>query len=492
MTDTIVKLEYKGRTYDIPTGLFINNQFVPSISGKKFPAVNPATGKVSLEFYEGDKADVDAAVKAAKAAFKTWAKGPPSERGKLVYKLADLMERDMQVLAELESLDQGKPVKIALAVDLPIAIGALRYYAGWADKNHGQVVDVSPDLHTYTLHQPYGVCGQIVPWNFPITMVAWKIAPALVCGNTVVVKTSEKTPMTALKMAQLSIEAGFPPGIFNVISGYGPTAGEAIVRHPDVSKVAFTGSTPTGRRIAIAAAETNLKKVSLELGGKSPNIVFADADVDMAVAAAFGGIFFNAGQVCAAGSRVFVHEDIHDQFVAKFKVLTSNFKVGDPFEAEFDQGALVDEIQFKSVMNYIDIGRKEGACVMAGGERVGTEGFYVQPTLITDVKDDMRIAKEEIFGPVVCVLKFKTMEEVIERANSSIYGLAAGVHTKDMKTALKMSEALDAGTVWINTYAMFLNQMPFGGFKQSGIGRELGSYGLREYTQVKSVMINMA
>ncbi|KAI8922811.1 aldehyde dehydrogenase domain-containing protein [Entophlyctis helioformis] len=484
-------LHYKGKTYNVPTGLFINNQFVPSVSGKKFPAVNPATGKHLLEFFEGDKADVDAAVKAAKAAFKTWAKTPSADRGRLLYKLADLMERDIRELAELESLDNGKPVKVALAADLPLSIGCLRYYAGWADKNHGQVVDVPPTSTPTrsTSRTAFAGCAAL---ELPSPDACLEARPSLACGNTVVVKTSEKTPMTSLKVAQLAVEAGFPAGVINIISGYGPTAGDAIARHPEISKIAFTGSTAVGRKIAVAAAETNLKKVTLELGGKSPNIVFPDADLDLAVKAATGGIFFNAGQCCCAGSRVYVHEDVYDEFVAKFKEATSSIKLGDPFDESSDQGALVDDIQFNRVLDYIDIGRREGATIEVGGDRVGTEGFYVQPTLITDVSDDMRIAKEEIFGPVVCALKFKTVDEVIERANNSIYGLAAGIHTKDIRTALRMSEALQAGTVWINCYNIFLNQMPFGGFKQSGAGRELGSYGLQEYTQIKSVMINLA
>ncbi|TPX42294.1 hypothetical protein SeLEV6574_g05679 [Synchytrium endobioticum] len=489
--DTHVTISYKNKSYNFPTGLFINNQFVPSISGKKFPSVNPALGQVFAEFYEGDKADVDKAVKAAKEAFKTWAKVTPTERGRLLYKLADLYERDSVVLAELESIDNGKPVEDARSSDLAGSIGCLRYFAGWADKIHGKVVDVNPSLQTYTRHEPFGIVGQIIPWNYPLLMQAWKLGPALSCGNVIVMKTSEKTPLTGLKICELIVEAGFPPGVVNILSGYGPTAGNAIASHMDIAKVAFTGSSATGRKIMTAAALSNLKKVSLELGGKSANIIFPDADINKAVYWSMIAIFSNQGQACTAGSRVFVHEDVHDEFMTKFKAAAAAMKVGDPFDASVTQGAIVDEIQFNRIMSYIDAGKKGGAHVVVGGERVGDKGYFIQPTIFGNVTDDMTIAKEEIFGPVVVAMKFKDEAEVIERANNTEYGLAAALHTKNMQTAARVSSQLTAGTVWVNTYHRVSYQMPFGGFKQSGIGRELGKYGLQEYYQVKSVVINL-
>jgi aldehyde dehydrogenase (NAD+) len=487
MSDTLVSITQNEKTYSVQTGLFINNQFVPSISGKKFETVNPANGKVICSVYEADAADVDVAVAAAKEAFKTWKNLASAARGVLIYKLADLMERDRVELAELESIDNGKPATVANAVDVNASISHLRYFAGWADKIHGKTMDISPSVHCYTKHEPFGVCGQIIPWNFPLLMLAWKFGPALATGNTIVLKTSEKTPLSALKVAQLVVEAGFPAGVINIISGFGPTAGNALAQHMDVKKIAFTGSTPVGRKIMEASAQTNLKKVSLELGGKSPNIVFADANIDEAVKWSHMGIFFNHGQTCCAGSRLFVQEEIYDVFVQKFEAMTAEMKIGDPSKAETSLGPLVDIIQFDRVMGYIQKGKQGGATCKMGGERHGEEGFFVKPTIFSDVTDDMVIAKEEIFGPVVVIMKFKTLEEVIERANDTPYGLAAAVHTSNHNTAIKVSNALEAGTVWINCYNMFFNQNPFGGYKTSGLGRELGEYALSEYTQVKSV-----
>jgi len=487
MSDTLVSITQNEKTYNVQTGLFINNQFVPSISGKKFETVNPANGKVICSVYEADAADVDVAVAAAKEAFKTWKNLASAARGVLIYKLADLMERDRAELAELESIDNGKPATVANAVDVNASISHLRYFAGWADKIHGKTMDISPSVHCYTKHEPFGVCGQIIPWNFPLLMLAWKFGPALATGNTIVLKTSEKTPLSALKVAQLVVEAGFPAGVINIISGFGPTAGNALAQHMDVKKIAFTGSTPVGRKIMEASAQTNLKKVSLELGGKSPNIVFADANIDEAVKWSHMGIFFNHGQTCCAGSRLFVQEEIYDVFVQKFEAMTAEMKIGDPSKAETSLGPLVDIIQFDRVMGYIQKGKQGGATCKMGGERHGEEGFFVKPTIFSDVTDDMVIAKEEIFGPVVVIMKFKTLEEVVERANDTPYGLAAAVHTSNHNTAIKVSNALEAGTVWINCYNMFFNQNPFGGYKTSGLGRELGEYALSEYTQVKSV-----
>jgi len=489
---TLVEISANNKTYKLNTGLFIKNTFVPSVSGKKFETVNPATGKVITQVYEADAADVDLAVAAAKEAFKTWKNVSPVNRGKLLFKLADLMERDLDLLAELESLDNGKLVAVAKAADLPLSISHIRYYAGFADKTHGQTLDVGPEFHAYTKHEPIGVCGQIIPWNFPLLMLSWKWGPALACGNTIVMKTSEKTPLSALHMCALAVEAGFPPGVINVLSGFGPSCGSAIASHMDIKKVAFTGSTAVGRKIMEASGNSNLKKVSLELGGKSPNIVFADADIDLAIKWATLGIYFNHGQCCCAGSRMFVHEDIYDTFVEKFAAKAKSMKVGNGFDASSEHGPIVDKIQFDRVMGYIQKGKEGGAQCVVGGVQQGTEGYFVLPTLFTGVTDDMAIAKEEIFGPVVCALKFKTVEEVVERANNTDYGLAAAIHTKDVRLATRMANALEAGTVWVNCYNVFFNELPFGGYKQSGIGRELGEYALREYQQVKSVISAIA
>eukprot|EP01127_Copromyxa_protea_P001350 TRINITY_DN11368_c0_g1_i1.p1 TRINITY_DN11368_c0_g1~~TRINITY_DN11368_c0_g1_i1.p1 ORF type:complete len:493 (-),score=149.44 TRINITY_DN11368_c0_g1_i1:25-1503(-) len=480
------------KEYSVPTGLFINNEFVPSVSGKKFTTVYPATGKPIIDLYEADKDDVEKAVDAAEHAFKTvWKKTSGSERGRLMYKLADLMERDLQLLAELEALDNGKAVSVASSTDLPAAIGHIRYFAGWADKIQGKSINLGENFAGQIQIDPFGVVGQIIPWNFPLLMLAWKWGPALACGNTIVMKTSEKTPLSALKVCELAVEAGFPAGVINVLSGFGPTAGQAIAEHPRIKKVAFTGSTGVGRKIMVAAAQSNLKKVSLELGGKSPNIIFPDADIDAAIRWASIGIFFNHGQCCCAGSRLFIHEDIYDEFIEKFKAHAATIKIGDPLQPETGHGPLVDNLQFERVLSYIQKGKDEGATVVFGGERHGTEGYFVPPTLFSNVTDDMTIVKEEIFGPVVCALKFKTEEEVIERANNTEYGLAAAVHTNDLKLANRVSRALEAGTVWVNCYNMFFNQMPFGGYKTSGIGRENSEYALLEYSQVKSVTISL-
>jgi len=438
-----------------------------------------------------DAADVDVAVAAAKTASKIWRKTPAADRGALLYKLASLMERDIDELAELESIDNGKPASIAKAVDLGASISHLRYFAGWADKVHGKTMDINDNVHCYTKHEPYGVCGQIIPWNFPLLMLAWKFGPALATGNVIVMKTSEKTPITALKVAALVAEAGFPAGVVNILSGYGPTAGTALALHNDVKKIAFTGSTGVGRKIMEYSAQSNLKKVSLELGGKSPNIVFADANLEDAVKWSTMGIYFNHGQCCCAGSRVFVQEQIYDEFVEKFKAVTAKIQIGDPSKGETQHGPLVDNLQFDRVLGYIQKGVSGGATCALGGKRVGTEGFYVEPTVFSNVTDEMVIAKEEIFGPVVCIFKFKTMDEVIERANNTVYGLAAAVHTTNHSTAIRMANALEAGTVWINCYNMFFNQNPFGGYKMSGMGRELGEYALSEYTQVKSIQAQL-
>ncbi|KAL4777098.1 aldehyde dehydrogenase [Aspergillus nidulans var. acristatus] len=487
MSDLFTTIETPVVKYEQPLGLFINNEFVKGVEGKTFQVINPSNEKVITSVHEATEKDVDVAVAAARAAFEgPWRQVTPSERGVLINKLADLMERDIDTLAAIESLDNGKAFTMA-KVDLANSIGCLRYYAGWADKIHGQTIDTNPETLTYTRHEPVGVCGQIIPWNFPLLMWSWKIGPAVAAGNTVVLKTAEQTPLSALYAAKLIKEAGFPAGVINVISGFGRTAGAAISSHMDIDKVAFTGSTLVGRTILQAAAKSNLKKVTLELGGKSPNIVFDDADIDNAISWANFGIFFNHGQCCCAGSRILVQEGIYDKFVARFKERAQKNKVGNPFEQDTFQGPQVSQLQFDRIMEYINHGKKAGATVVAGGDRHGQEGYFIQPTVFTDVTSDMKIAQEEIFGPVVTIQKFKDEAEAIKIGNSTDYGLAAAVHTKNVNTAIRVSNALKAGTVWINNYNMISYQAPFGGFKQSGLGRELGSYALENYTQVKTV-----
>jgi len=476
------------------TQIFINNEWVDSVSGKTFPTINPATGAVICQVQEGDKADVEKAVKAAREAFKLgseWRTMDASNRGVLMNKLADLMERDRVYLASLESLDNGKPYKDAFNIDMSLTIKCLRYYAGWADKTHGKTIPVDGSFLSYTRHEPVGVCGQIIPWNFPLLMQAWKLGPALATGNTVVMKLAEQTPLSGLAVAALVKEAGFPAGVVNIIPGYGPTAGAAIAEHMDVDKVAFTGSTEVGHIIQKAAGGSNLKKVTLELGGKSPLIVMDDADIDFAVETAHFALFFNQGQCCCAGSRLMVQEGIYEEFVKKATDRAKRRTVGDPFSAGTEQGPQVDEEQFKKVLGYIQSGVAEGACLRAGGGKYGDTGYFVQPTVFSDVTDEMKICKEEIFGPVQVIQKFKTMDEVLERANNNSYGLAAAVFTKDIGNAVYMSNSLRAGTVWVNCYDVLEAQVPFGGYKMSGVGRELGEYGLEAYTEVKTVTISI-
>src|ERR1700719_3430944 len=420
------------------TKLLINGQWVSSASGKTFPTINPSTGEVITQVAEADAPDVDKAVSAARAAFETGAwrkKLSASQRGNLMYKLADLIEKNADELAQLEALDNGKPYHVARAADVALTIACYRYFAGWADKNQGKTIPVNGPYFTYTKHEPVGVAGQIIPWNFPLLMQAWKLGPALAAGCTVVLKPAEQTPLTALRVGELINEAGFPPGVVNILPGYGPTAGAAIARHMDVDKVAFTGSTEVGHLIMRAAADSNLKRVTLELGGKSPNIVFADTDLDEAVEGAHFGLFFNHGQCCCAGSRVFVEEKIYDQFVEKSGVRAKNRTVGDPFDPKTEQGPQVDNAQFEKVLSYIDSGRIEGATLVCGGERVGDKGYFIQPTVFADVQDNMKIAKEEIFGPVMSIIPFKSVDEVVSRANRTNYGFAAAVWTEDIKKA---------------------------------------------------------
>lgn len=475
------------------TKLLINNRWVDADSGKTFSPVNPSTGEEICEIAEADASDVNKAVKAAREAFEEgpWRKTNASDRGKMLHRLADLIEKNADELAALESLDNGKPVSVAKAVDVAASAGCYRYFAGWADKVHGKTIPIDGDYFCYTRHEPVGVVGQIIPWNFPMLMQAWKMAPALATGNTIVMKPAEQTPLTALRIGELLVEAGFPAGVVNILPGFGPTAGAAIASHMDVDKVAFTGSTEVGHLIMAAAANSNLKRVTLELGGKSPNIVFADTDLDEAVEGAHFGLFFNHGQCCCAGSRVFVEQKIYDKFVEKSGARAASRTVGDPFDPNTEQGPQVDQAQFDKVMGYIQSGRTEGAKLVHGGERVGDRGYFIKPTVFADVDDNMEIAREEIFGPVMSIIPFKNLDEVVQRANRTRYGLAAAVWTRDIQKANAIANSVRAGTVWVNCYNVLDTRAPFGGFKQSGIGRELGEYGLQQYTEVKTVTVKL-
>ncbi|SRR5579871_3087677 len=475
------------------TKLLINNRWIPSVSGKEFSTVNPSTGEEICRIAEADAADVNKAVAAARAAFERgpWKKINASERGRLLNRLADLIEKHTDELAALEALDNGKPFTIAKAVDVPMAVACYRYFAGWSDKVQGRTIPVDGDFFCYTRLEPVGVVGQIIPWNFPLLMQSWKLAPALATGNTVVMKPAEQTPLSALRVGELIMEAGFPDGVVNILPGYGPTAGAAIASHMDIDKVAFTGSTEVGQLVMEAAARSNLKRVTLELGGKSPNIIFADVDLDEAVEGAHFGLFFNHGQCCCAGSRVFVEEKIYDKFVEKSGARAKRRTVGDPFNPTTEQGPQVDDVQFDKVMGYIESGKKEGANLVCGGKRAGDRGYFIEPTVFADVQDDMKIAKEEIFGPVMSIIPFKSMDEVIDRANRTTYGLAAAVWTRDVQKALAVSNSVRAGTVWVNCYNVIDTRAPFGGFKQSGIGREMGEYGLQQYTEIKTVTVKL-
>lgn len=481
------------------TQLFINNEWVDAKGKKTFETVNPVTEEVIATVQEASDEDVDDAVKAASEAFKTWRKSDGSVRRDLLLKLAALVEKHRQRLAEVESLDNGKPAHVADGVDIGFVIECFKYYAGWADKVGGKTIKPtrdSGDTFCFTWHEPVGVVGAIIPWNFPLLMQAWKLGPALAMGCTVVMKLSEKTPLSGLLICDLIKEAGFPPGVVNVVNGYGPTTGNAIAAHPDIRKVAFTGSSAVGQKIAETAAKTNLKRVTLELGGKSALIICKDADLEQAARAAHIGLFVNMGQCCCASSRIFVQEEVHDAFVGKVVAMAKRLRSQGDTTSETDMaicdlGPQVDKIQFDKVLGYIEAGKQEGAKVATGGGRLGDKGYYVQPTVFTEVTDDMKIAKEEIFGPVMQLLKFKTLDEAIQRANKTHYGLAAGICTRDIGTALSAARDLEAGSVWINCYDNFDMAAPFGGFKQSGWGREKGEYALQNYTEVKCVMVPM-
>jgi len=472
------------------THLLIDGQFVNAASGKTFPTLDPRTGDVIANVSEGDAEDVDRAVKAARKAFDEgpWPKMTAYERSCIMYRIADLLEKHNDEIAALETWDNGKPYEQASLVEVPMVVRIFRYYAGWADKIHGLTVPADGPYHVQTLHEPIGVAGQIVPWNFPLLLFAWKVAPALACGNTIVLKSAEQTPLTAIYAAKLFHEAGLPSGVLNIISGYGRTAGAALARHMDVDKLAFTGSTETGKAVLELGSKSNLKRVTLELGGKSPFIVCEDADVDQAVELAHSALFFNQGQCCCAASRTFVHESIHDEFVEKAKARCLSRVVGDPFKKGVEQGPQIDQMQFNKIMSYIKAGRESGAKLVTGGEQIGTKGFYIMPTVFSEVQDDMPIATDEIFGPIQSIMKFKTLDEVIKRANATHYGLAAGVFTKSIDTANTLTRALRVGSVWVNCFHMFDAGIPFGGFKMSGTGRQKGIYGLQSYLQVKAIV----
>nr|AWK59819.1 aldehyde dehydrogenase [Syntrichia caninervis] len=472
------------------TQLLIDGEFVDAASGKTFGVIDPRSEQVIAEVAEGDAEDVNRAVRAARKAFDhgPWPKMPAHKRGEILLRYADLLDQHADELAALETMDSGKPYEQARYGEVPMVSRQFRYYAGWADKIYGTTGPSDGSHAVHTLHEPLGVVGQIIPWNFPIVMYCWKVAPALATGNCVVLKTAEQTPLSALLAGKLALEAGIPPGVLNIVSGYGPTAGAAIAEHMDVDKVAFTGSTEVGKLVMGAAARSNLKPVTLELGGKSPMIVCEDADVDAAVELAHFAIFFNQGQCCCAGSRTFVHESIYDEFVEKSKARALKRVVGDPFRSGVEQGPQVNKEQFNKVLSYIESGQQQGANLLTGGGRLGNVGYYIKPTIFTDVKDGMKIFDEEIFGPVQTIAKFKTLEDVVQRANNTVYGLAAGIFSNNLNTVNTLSRALRAGTVWVNCFDVFDATIPFGGYKQSGIGREKGKEALDNYTQVKAVV----
>jgi acyl-CoA reductase-like NAD-dependent aldehyde dehydrogenase len=475
-----------------PKQLLVGGKWVPSKSGKTFETINPATEEVLALIAEGDKADVDLAVKAARKAYEesSWPSISPHQRTRYLLRIADLIDQHAEELAELETLDNGKPFAQSRAIDIAGAAGIFRYFAGWPTKIYGETNPSDPSTFNYTLREPIGVCGLITPWNFPIMMAAQKIAPALACGNTVILKPAEQTPLTALRLGEIIGEAGLPDGVVNVITGFGPGAGSAITEHPDVDKISFTGSTEVGKLILQASAG-NLKRVSLELGGKSPNIIFPDADLNKAIPNAMNGVFFNSGQVCVAGTRIFVQNEMYDNFLDQFAKATERMTVGDPFDPKTRLGPLVSKEQFDRVKGYLDVGRKEGARVAVGGETAGGKGYFVKPTLFADVDNKMRVAREEIFGPVAAAIRFKDENDAVLQGNDTTYGLAAALWTKDISRGLKVARALKAGTVWINCYGLADTGMPFGGYKQSGFGRENGKYAIDLFTQIKSVYVKI-
>jgi acyl-CoA reductase-like NAD-dependent aldehyde dehydrogenase len=475
-----------------PKRLLIGGKWVAAKSGKTFETVNPSNEEVLALIAEGDKADVDEAVKVARKASDEgrWPSMGPHERARMMFKIAELIDAHADELAELETLDNGKPLTFSRGFDIPASAETFRYYGGWVTKIYGETNPSDPAFFNYTLREPVGVCGQIIPWNFPLLMAAWKLGPALACGNTVILKPAEQTPLTALRLGELLMEAGLPDGVVNIITGFGPGAGSSIAEHPQIDKVAFTGSTEVGKLILKASAG-NLKKVSLELGGKAPNIIFPDADLDQAVPTAMMGVFFNSGQVCCAGTRIFVQRDKYDEVVGKLANFSKGVTMGDPFDQKSTIGPLVSREQFDRVKSYLEVGKKEGAKVAAGGDAGTGKGYFVNPTLFTGVNNDMRIAREEIFGPVGAAISFTDENDAVFQGNNTDYGLSAAVWTRDLSRAHKMARSLKAGTVWVNCFNQLDPITPFGGYKQSGFGRELGKYAIDLYTQIKSVWMKL-
>lgn len=475
------------------TRLLIHGEWVDAADGKEFDVYNPSTGEVFCQVAEAGPEDIDRAVRSAREAFNgPWAVMSPLERSKRLWRLAELLEENAAEIARVETLDQGKPYGLALGGDVPSAANLFYYMSGWATKIEGDVIPISApgNYHVYTRREPVGVVGCIVPWNFPLVIAAWKVAPALAAGNTVILKPAEQTPLSALLLGELALEAGIPPGVLNVVPGFGPRAGQALTEHMGVDKVSFTGSTATGRRI-IDAAKGNLKKVSLELGGKSANVIFADADIEAAVVGSANGIFFNAGQACAAGSRLYVHEDVYDEVVSGIAEQARGIRVGDGFDPSSQIGPVVSSTQLERVQHYLDAGVREGGRVVTGGAQIGDTGYFVAPTVFADVAPTDTIVREEIFGPVVVAQKFSDENEVIQAANSSAYGLAGGVWTRDVSRAHRVAGAFQSGSVWVNCYQVFDAAMPFGGYKESGWGREMGHEVLHDFTEVKTICIDL-
>ena len=482
-----------------PKKMLIDGKWVDAVSGKTFATLDPSSEEPLVQVAEGDKQDIDLAVKAARRAFETgpWRKMTASERGRVIWKLADLMEQHLEQFAELESLDNGKPIGVARAADVPLAVDLFRYMAGWATKIEGTTIPISvpytpgAQYFTYTLREPVGVVGQIIPWNFPLLMAAWKLGPALATGCTVVLKPAEQTPLSVLLLGELALEAGIPAGVLNVVTGFGETAGAALAAHPDVDKVAFTGSTEVGK-LVLQAAAGNLKKVSLELGGKSPNVVYSDADLDVAVKGAASAIFFNHGQCCCAGSRLYIEHNVFDRVVDGVAQQAKKIRLGPGMDPQTQMGPLVSNEQLQRVCGYLESGLAQGAKATTGGKRAGSKGYFVEPTVLVNTNPKMKVVQEEIFGPVVTAIPFKDTDDVVPKANDSIYGLAAGIWTKDISKAHKLAAEMRAGTVWINCYNIFDAALPFGGYKQSGWGREMGKDVLELYTEVKAVCTRLS